>query len=115
MANKANDAKVQEMLRKNYMSSSTPEPEAEPTQEVKADIKEEAVEKPVVAEKKKSPGRPPKEEKSQLNTTTIRLPEGLKRAIDLYKIDERARRGAVTTNQIVLEALLQYIPDKYFD
>lgn len=111
--NKPSDAEIQSMLRNNYLSTNSAEAAGEAVE-----VKVEPViapEESTIKAKEKSKAPVAKKEREVLTTTSVRLPPDIKRALELYKVDERQRRGVVTTNQVVLEALLKYIPDKYFD
>lgn len=101
MANMKNQ--VDAMLKNNFMTQPAELPVEEKPAAVAAPAEKE---KPV--EKKKST-------KGQITTTSVRLPEDIKRALDLYRIDERAKRGkSVSIGDVIEEALKSYIPSKYF-
>lgn len=102
MANMKNQ--VDAMLKNNFMTLPVETPvEKEKPAAVAAPVEKE---KPV--EKKKST-------KGQITTTSVRLPEDIKRALDLYRIDERAKRGkSVSIGDVIEEALKSYIPKQIF-
>lgn len=113
MARKSTD-QLQEMLRKNYLSSDVPADEVSSLTPEEAISNSESVDSNT-AIIESSETTAVKANKSELYITTVRLPNEVKNAIDLYRIDIRPQRGVVSFSQLVSEALRAYIPEKYFE